>query len=389
MTDLIAAGHWREQHRRFVSKPKLHWTVNPTRADAGADVSVRDLTRGEMKVAFQPIVDLDTGMTFALEALARCQRPGLESPMVLFTKASEQRASGRLGRLIREVAFTEVSSLPLFVNIHPEELSERWLIQPDDPLGFHSPPVFLEITEAAAFTHFDLCSKVLMELCARTGAHLVVDDFGAGYSNIQRILDLEPGVVKLDLALIRNIHQKPRQQAVVRHMVALCTDLGCKVVAEGIEILDELLAVRDLGVHYGQGYLLAKPAFSPPEVNWPSQMGRVMVLSHGNKRSLEPPASSPRRSPTMPAAAPKPSSLTAGRVVVEQVVFVSRSEELRPKLRPSLDQLPRKTSASKPPARRSVKPSKPPSMGPKSRGSRAPAPISSRRPPRKSKAPPR
>jgi len=338
--------------------------------DDGVSPSVQDLTHSEMKVAFQPIVDVATGRTFAVEALARCQRPGLESPLVLFNRATDEQAQGRLGRLIRQVAFTACADLPLFVNVHPDELNEHWLIQPDDPLGFHEKPVFLEITEGAAFTHFDLCSKVLMELCARTGAYLVVDDFGAGYSNIQRILDLEPAVVKLDLALIRKIDEKPRQQAVVRHMVALCADLGCKVVAEGIETLDELLTIRDLGVHYAQGYFLARPAFSPPDVAWPAGLG-------GRRRSKQPAGPPPsRRMPTLPA--PSRPRGPAARVLVEEVVLVSAA-------RPPVRQLPQT-----PPAR-PVRASKLPTVRPKRQSSRAPEPTTSRRPPakRKTKAPPR
>jgi EAL domain-containing protein (putative c-di-GMP-specific phosphodiesterase class I) len=114
-----------------------------------------------------------------------------------------------------------------------------------------------------------LCKSVLNELCRRTGALLVVDDFGAGHSNLQRVVDLLPAIVKLDLALTRDIHKRPRSRAVVRHMVNLCTELGARVVAEGIEVVDELACVRDLGVHYAQGYLLARPAAPPPSINWP------------------------------------------------------------------------------------------------------------------------
>jgi hypothetical protein len=104
--------------------------------------------------------------------------------------------------------------------------------------------VYLEITESAAFTHYDLCMSVLKDVCARAGVHLVVDDYGAGHSNLARILDLNPKIVKLDGALIRGIDKDPRRQLMVRHMVALCTDLGAKVVAECIETVEELKAVR-------------------------------------------------------------------------------------------------------------------------------------------------
>jgi EAL domain-containing protein (putative c-di-GMP-specific phosphodiesterase class I) len=248
---------------------KLTWTHVGAQTGTDGVGGVRTLTISDLGVVFQPIVDLRSGRTFAHEALARCKRPEFSSPVVLFERAVEETACGRLGRLIREVAFSISGDIPLFLNLHPEELSSRWLVRPDDPMCLHQSALFLEITESAAFTHFDLCRSVLNELCRRTGATLVVDDFGAGYSNLQRVADLHPGIVKLDLALTRNVHQLPRRQAVVRHVVALCSELGARVVAEGIETIDELKCVRDLGVHFAQGYLLARPAAPPPAAAWP------------------------------------------------------------------------------------------------------------------------
>jgi EAL domain-containing protein (putative c-di-GMP-specific phosphodiesterase class I) len=247
---------------------KLNWTFSGVEAADGVG-GVRTLTVTDLGVVFQPIVELTTGQVFAHEALVRCRRPEYPSPPVLFDCAVAENACGRLGRLIREVAFGTCGDIPLFVNLHPEELSSRWLVRPDDPLCFHARPVFLEITESAAFTHFDLCKSVLNELCRRSGALLVVDDFGAGHSNLQRVVDLLPAIVKLDLALTREIHRRPRQRAVVRHLVNLCAELGARVVAEGIEVVEELACVRDLGVHYAQGYLLARPAAPPPSIVWP------------------------------------------------------------------------------------------------------------------------
>jgi EAL domain-containing protein (putative c-di-GMP-specific phosphodiesterase class I) len=287
---------------------KLSWTfsgIEPTDQVGG----VRTLTVSDLGVVFQPIVEMASGTVFAHEALARCRRPEYPNPGVLFERAVAENACGRLGRLIREVAFSTCGEVPLFVNLHPDELSSRWLVRPDDPLCFHGRPVFLEITETAAFTHFELCRDVLNELCRRTGALLVVDDFGAGYSNLHRLVELEPAIVKLDLALTRDIHRHGRQRAVVRHMVNLCTELGARIVAEGIEQADELLALRDLGVHFGQGYFLARPATPPPPVNWPSQ-------------AME--AKAPRRPPPPPprkraSRRPVPTSAqeVAGRVSVK------------------------------------------------------------------------
>jgi EAL domain-containing protein (putative c-di-GMP-specific phosphodiesterase class I) len=230
---------------------------------------VRDLGRDDLDVLFQPIVSLRTGRTFAVEALTRCRVPGLESPLVLFDHAQQQHACGRLGRTIREVACERVTGKRVFLNLHPHELSARWLVRPDDPLCFHDHEVFLEITESAVLEYYDLCVSVLREVCARTGAHLVIDDLGAGFSNLKRIVDLQPSVVKLDRTLVAGLDRQPRQQVLVTKVVELCTALGARVVAEGIETVDELRAVIDTGAHFGQGYLLARPGWPEPPVSWP------------------------------------------------------------------------------------------------------------------------
>jgi EAL domain-containing protein (putative c-di-GMP-specific phosphodiesterase class I) len=230
---------------------------------------VRDLTDAEIGVVFQPIVEIATGRLFAHEALVRCTRPEYAQPPVLFEHAVKDGATGRLGRKIRDAAFSTCGDVPLFINLHPEELAARWLVRPDDPIGFHKRQVYLEITESATIEYFDLCQSVLKELCVRTNARLVIDDFGAGYSNLERLIVLNPAVVKLDLALTRDIHKERRKQIVTRHMLNLCKDLGATVVAEGVETLEELECIRDLGVDYAQGYLLARPATPPPSFVWP------------------------------------------------------------------------------------------------------------------------
>jgi EAL domain-containing protein (putative c-di-GMP-specific phosphodiesterase class I) len=126
------------------------------------------------------------------------------------------------------------------------------------------------VTESVPLSHYDLCLNVLKEVRARTGVHLVVDDLGAGYSNLKRIADLEPHVVKLDRGLIMGIERNRRQRQLVTSVVRLCTELGARVVAEGIETEDEFKALSDTGAHYGQGYLFAKPAYPLLKIHWPA-----------------------------------------------------------------------------------------------------------------------
>jgi EAL domain-containing protein (putative c-di-GMP-specific phosphodiesterase class I) len=222
----------------------------------------------DLSAVFQPIVSLDTGDLFAYEALVRCSIPNF-TPPVLFERAAAHKATGRLGRMIREIAVPLCSGTPLFVNLHPNELEEGWLVRPDDPIFSHDDEIYLEVTESAPMTHLDLCVSVLREVCGRAGVHLVIDDLGAGYSNLNLIADLEPQVVKLDRKLVQNLDRKPRQQKVVAMVVRLCEELGATVVAEGIETRDEFAAVCDSGAQYGQGFLFARPSYPVPAITWP------------------------------------------------------------------------------------------------------------------------
>lgn len=222
----------------------------------------------DLSTVFQPVVRLEDGKLFGYEALVRCQVPSFSAPG-LFAQAAASRSAGRLGRMIREIAVSLCRGTPLFVNLHPSELEEGWLVLPDDPIFSHDDDIYLEIAESVPMTHADLCAESLAMACARTGVYLAVDDFGAGYSNLQLIADLEPKIVKLDRKLVQDLHRRPRKQKVVSIVVRLCQELGAEVVAEGIETRDELSAVRDCGAQYGQGYLLGRPAFPAPPITWP------------------------------------------------------------------------------------------------------------------------
>jgi EAL domain-containing protein (putative c-di-GMP-specific phosphodiesterase class I) len=246
----------------------MRWTT--TGLISAESNSVRVVRESDVDVAFQPIVDVRTGATFAHEALARCKLPRFHSPLVLFEQAEKEEACGRLGRIVRNVLFEHCSNNRVFINVHPQEVSQRWLVQPTDPLFLHDGEVFIEVTEAAAFDYFDVCLSVLSELRARCNAKIVVDDFGAGYSDLRRVLALRPDMVKLDMALVRDIHLDLERQARVSMIIETCHSLGAAVVAEGIETQEELEAVVALGTDYGQGYFLGRPSFPPAPGFWPN-----------------------------------------------------------------------------------------------------------------------
>jgi EAL domain-containing protein (putative c-di-GMP-specific phosphodiesterase class I) len=224
----------------------------------------RLIQTSDLSVVFQPIVRAVGGDVYAYEALVRCAVPEYKSPTRLFERAVRERCVGRLGRAIRAVGVPLCAGVPVFFNVHPVELSDRWLVRPDDPIYSHDEPIFLEITEGVPLEHFALCRSMLKEIRSRGDARLVVDDLGAGYSNLKYIADLEPAVVKLDRELVANIDSQPRVQRLVYWLVQLCEDLGAQVVAEGVETEAELSCVRDQGVQLVQGYFLARPGFPLP-----------------------------------------------------------------------------------------------------------------------------
>ncbi len=221
----------------------------------------------ELFIAYQPVVDLNRKEVFAYEALVRSHAEEFPNPFVLIEAAVEQRAMGKLGRYLRRLAVDGCPTHRLFLNVHPDEFSEPWLIRPDDSVTTHGRDIYLEITESVPLSHYEHCHSVLAEMRAR-GAKIAVDDLGAGYSNLKYIVDLEPEVVKLDRELVANLRNESRLHRLVAALVELCTQLDARVVAEGIETEEELAAVIDAGVHFGQGYLLQRPNPELVDIDW-------------------------------------------------------------------------------------------------------------------------
>ena len=227
------------------------------------------ISNKELAVVFQPLVDLRTRELFAFESLARTTSPHFSGPPELFDVAVKAGRAGELGRMLRDIAIKECKDYPLFLNVHPDEFGDGWLTQADDPIFFHQHQIYLEITESVPLKYNEMCHSILQEIRSR-GVKLAVDDLGSGYSNLKYISDLKPDVVKLDRGLIEGLTKGTRLYRLVTAIVNLCVDMGALVVAEGIETAGELHAAIDSGAHFGQGFVLARPASPPPEHTWPA-----------------------------------------------------------------------------------------------------------------------
>jgi EAL domain-containing protein (putative c-di-GMP-specific phosphodiesterase class I) len=220
----------------------------------------------DISMAFQPIVDLDRGAVFAHEALVR--GPNGEPAASIFAKVDESNLY-RFDQACRVKAIEMAARLGLDVflsiNFMPNavyraETCIQTTLQAAAEHGFPVDRIIFEITEAdrvADKAHL----RNIVEYYKKRGFQTAIDDFGAGYAGLNLLAEFVPDLVKLDMELVRAIDADRTRQAIVRHMIGLCSDLGVRVVAEGIETREELQVLRDLGVSLFQGYLLARPGF--------------------------------------------------------------------------------------------------------------------------------
>ena len=215
-----------------------------------------------MWIAYQPILSSSTRKVFGYEALLRSEEPSLPHPGVLIDAAERLGRLEILGRTIRERAAAPVASAAdagvLFVNLHPTDLLDPMLLSKDAALSRIAHRVVLEITERASI---ERVKDVRMRVAAlrEIGFRIAVDDLGAGYAGLTSFAMLEPEIVKLDMTLVRDVHQSATKRKLIRSMAELCRDMGMLMVGEGVEIAEERDCLVELGCDLLQGYLFAKP----------------------------------------------------------------------------------------------------------------------------------
>ena len=218
-------------------------------------------------VAHQPIVSMRDGTLFAYEALMRSDEPALAAPPDALRAAERLGRLPELGRAVRRAAAGALETAPpatlLFVNVHPADLRDDDLYDGRSPLGRVASRVVLEITERAPLDGLDAVAARVREL-RDLGFRIAIDDLGAGYAGLSSLARLEPEVVKLDMSLVRALHDHPTRLRLVDSMARVCGQLGMKVVAEGVETAQERDALLDLGCDLAQGYYFARPAAGHP-----------------------------------------------------------------------------------------------------------------------------
>jgi len=231
------------------------------------------LAQGNLHTLFQPIVSLSERRILGYEALSRGpSNSALHSPINLFTVA---RQAGRLSELeiaCRDTACRRFSEqkLPgkIFLNVSPESLLEAnhppgMTLKVLKAHGIAPSDVVIELTEQTPTDDFQLLYNALHHYRAM-GFSIALDDLGAGYSSLRLWSELRPDYVKIDRHFIDGIHQDALKREFVGSILQIAKASRAQVIAEGIELQEELVVLAEMGVDLVQGYLLCRPQEQPP-----------------------------------------------------------------------------------------------------------------------------
>jgi diguanylate cyclase (GGDEF)-like protein len=226
----------------------------------------------ELRLHYQPRIDLRTDELAAVEALARWQHPRLGLLAAEdFMSLAEERGLGKaicnhiLAEAVAQCAAWQSDgvALPVSVNVDARSLTDSsFPARVQGLLGEHDIPpenIELELSEGALLAALTQAQRVIPDL-AELGVRLVVDNFGAGYSSLGYLALVPISKLKIHRSLVLRAERSTRERTVVAATVALAHDLGVEVVAEGVEDESSLEFVRSLGVDYAQGYHLGSPA---------------------------------------------------------------------------------------------------------------------------------
>jgi EAL domain-containing protein (putative c-di-GMP-specific phosphodiesterase class I) len=234
-------------------------------ATPSTDLSIETvLTQRLVTPVFQPIVDLSSGAVVGMEALARGPAgSSLQFPGPLFDQACAAGRLGELNMLCAERALESAAAAPIpppivFVNAEPavldQPISARLAALIADGLPFFH---VLELTERALLAVPGSLLRLADQVRQR-GNSIALDDVGADPASLTLLPILEPEVIKLDMGILRN-PRTTHSRIVTTVVRSQARRTGAIVIAEGIETEQDLMTARELGAHWGQGWLLGRP----------------------------------------------------------------------------------------------------------------------------------
>jgi EAL domain-containing protein (putative c-di-GMP-specific phosphodiesterase class I) len=235
------------------------------------------IERGELRLHYQPLIDLATDRIVGFEALVRWEHPvrGLVPPLAFVPLAEETGMILPLGRWVLERACQQARAWrdahpngpALFMSVN---LSARQFADPElvdqvreilDESGLEPAGLEIEITESVLMDQSEIGIDTLRRL-RELGVRLVLDDFGTGYSSLSYLKHLPLDTIKIDRSFVAGIDGET-DRSIVEAVIALAHGLRISVVAEGIETEAQFEQLRSMGCDVGQGFLFARPLPAP------------------------------------------------------------------------------------------------------------------------------
>lgn len=230
----------------------------------------RIILKKQITTVFQPIMDMTTGRPHGFEALCRGPKgTDLFSPKALFDVARKAELMFELDHLCRRKALESGGrgklerQYKLFINTLPFSIRDpqfqgKYLIDLFEGTDLAPEQIVLEVTESDAIDNYGLFLDAMQDF-QHLRCLIAIDDMGAGYSGLEKIARLRPNYVKLDMSIVRDIDTSFVKQQIVQAFKVMADKIDARLIAEGIESKAELDVVRDIGVNYIQGHLLARP----------------------------------------------------------------------------------------------------------------------------------
>jgi len=263
------------KNRYAVFEPTMHAAL-VERHELSAELS-KSVGRGELLVYYQPIVRLEDGALYGVEALVRWRHPtrGILGPDEFIPLAQESGTILALGRWVllascRDAAAWRrergIDRLVLSVNLSAAQLQQVDFVTDLEAIlaetGFPARDLVLELTETAMF-HDTQTTIARLEALRALGVRIAIDDFGTGYSSLGYLRRFQVDILKIAREFIGSADGGTEDWAFARAMVALGQTLDLHVIAEGIEQPGQLEQLRQLGCEFGQGYYFARPGDGP------------------------------------------------------------------------------------------------------------------------------
>ena len=281
------------------------------RARRSLEIDLRQaLGNGELKLYYQPIVNLRTANVSAFEALLRWDHPtrGMVSPAEFIPVAEETGAITAIGAWVLQTACKDAASWPpgisVAVNLSPIQFKGNQLVADVvaalDSSGLPAERLELEITETVMLHDTDATLATLKRLRA-LGLLISMDDFGTGYSSLSYLRKFPFDKIKIDQCFVREMSDEQESMAVLRAITGLSASLGISTIAEGVETPEQLHRLRAEGCKEVQGYLFSKPR---PITELPHMLASIANhISPECPVSERPPTAPEPPLPALPAAA--------------------------------------------------------------------------------------